>query len=120
MIGFALHNATEGFGIVAPLAGDVDARRRTPAVRRWGFLLALGAHRRRPDVRRHRGRPRLHQRAGQRRLPDPGRRLDPLRRRASCSASPREANRMDLLAYGLLIGLLAGFLTDAIVTAAGV
>ena len=30
------------------------------------------------------------------------------------------ARRMDLLAYGLLIGLLAGFLTDAIVTAAGV
>jgi ZIP family zinc transporter len=27
--------------------------------------------------------------------------------------------RPDLLAYGLLIGLLAGFLTDAIVTAAG-
>ena len=30
------------------------------------------------------------------------------------------AARMDLLAYGVLIGLLAGFLTDAIVTAAGV
>jgi ZIP family zinc transporter len=28
--------------------------------------------------------------------------------------------RMDLLAYGLLVGLLGGFLTDAIVTAAGV
>ena len=27
--------------------------------------------------------------------------------------------RSDLLAYGLLTGLLAGFLTDAIVTAAG-
>ena len=31
-----------------------------------------------------------------------------------------KASRMDLLAYGLLIGLLAGFVTDAIVTAAGV
>ena len=30
------------------------------------------------------------------------------------------ARRPDLLAYGLLIGLFAGFLTDAIVTAAGV
>ena len=30
------------------------------------------------------------------------------------------AKRPDLLAYGLLIGLLAGFATDAIVTAAGV
>jgi ZIP family zinc transporter len=29
------------------------------------------------------------------------------------------ARRSDLLAYGLLIGLLAGFLTDAIVSAAG-
>jgi zinc transporter, ZIP family len=28
--------------------------------------------------------------------------------------------RPDVLAYGLLLGLLAGFLTDAIVTAAGV
>ena len=27
--------------------------------------------------------------------------------------------RMDLFAYGLLIGIVAGFLTDAIVTAAG-
>jgi len=31
-----------------------------------------------------------------------------------------KSRRMDLLAYGLLIGLIAGFLTDAIVTAAGV
>jgi zinc transporter, ZIP family len=31
-----------------------------------------------------------------------------------------KTRRMDLLAYGMLIGLLAGFFTDAIVTAAGV
>ncbi|MGZ4508907.1 MAG: hypothetical protein ACXVX0_16795, partial [Blastococcus sp.] len=31
-----------------------------------------------------------------------------------------KAKRADLLAYGLLIGLFAGFLTDAIVTAGGV
>jgi ZIP family zinc transporter len=30
------------------------------------------------------------------------------------------AKRSDLLACGILVGLLAGFLTDAIVTAAGV
>ena len=30
-----------------------------------------------------------------------------------------KTRRADLLAYGLLIGLLAGFLTDAIVTAGG-
>jgi ZIP family zinc transporter len=31
-----------------------------------------------------------------------------------------KSRRMDLLAYGMLIGLIAGFATDAIVTAAGV
>ena len=31
-----------------------------------------------------------------------------------------KSRRMDLLAYGLLIGLLLGFLTDAVITAAGV
>jgi len=30
------------------------------------------------------------------------------------------AKRPDLVAYGLLLGMLAGFATDAIVTAAGV
>src|SRR6185437_9091533 len=35
--------------------------------------------RRRPDVHRHRGRPHVHQRAGQRGLPDPRGRLHPLR-----------------------------------------
>ena len=35
MIGFALHNATEGFGIVGPLAGEADR----PS---WGFLALLG------------------------------------------------------------------------------
>jgi ZIP family zinc transporter len=29
-------------------------------------------------------------------------------------------HRMDVFTYGLLIGLVAGFLTDAVVTAAGV
>jgi ZIP family zinc transporter len=35
VLGFALHNATEGFGIVAPLAGDVEQ----PS---WGRLALLG------------------------------------------------------------------------------
>jgi ZIP family zinc transporter len=30
-----------------------------------------------------------------------------------------KAKRADLIAYGVLLGLLAGFVTDAIVTAAG-
>ena len=35
VIGFGLHNATEGFGIVAPLAGDAEP----PS---WRFLGAMG------------------------------------------------------------------------------
>jgi ZIP family zinc transporter len=35
VIGFALHNGTEGFGIVAPLAAEGER----PS---WGFLLAMG------------------------------------------------------------------------------
>ncbi len=35
VIGFALHNGTEGFGIVAPLAAEGDR----PS---WGFLLLMG------------------------------------------------------------------------------
>ena len=78
VIGFGLHNATEGFGIVAPLAGGHRRRGRPPPSE-----LALPAHprrdRRRPDLRRHRARLQLHQRAAQRRVPDPGRRLAALR-----------------------------------------
>jgi ZIP family zinc transporter len=36
VIGFGLHNATEGFGITAPLTGDAEA----PS---WRFLFLLGA-----------------------------------------------------------------------------
>ncbi len=79
VIGFALHNATEGFGIVAPLAAErnPDGSFYQPS---WAFLLTIGDHRRRPHVPRHGGRSRVHQRARQRGLPHPGRRIDPLRR----------------------------------------
>src|SRR4051794_27480782 len=42
VVGFALHNATEGFGIVAPLTGETgaDGARVLPS---WPFLLTLGA-----------------------------------------------------------------------------
>jgi ZIP family zinc transporter len=36
------------------------------------------------------------------------------------TAMAAKHKRMDLFVYGLLIGVLAGFLTDAVVTAAGV
>lgn len=42
VIGFALHNATEGFGIVAPLAADrdIEGGETRPS---WGFLLTMAA-----------------------------------------------------------------------------
>lgn len=43
VIGFGLHNATEGFGITAPLAGDT----RRPS---WGHLALLGVIGRGPTV----------------------------------------------------------------------
>jgi ZIP family zinc transporter len=41
VIGFGLHNATEGFGICAPLTGDTTAGGE-PVRPGWGFLLAMG------------------------------------------------------------------------------
>ncbi len=117
VIGFGLHNATEGFGIVAPLAGDMDesGRSRRPS---WGFLLAMGAIGGGPTF--------------------VGAALGHSFTSAAVSVAfltlaagsiiyvitqllgvASKAKRTDLLAYGLLVGLLAGFITDAIVTAGG-
>jgi zinc transporter, ZIP family len=118
VIGFGLHNATEGFGIVAPLAGDVDAegKRRLPT---WGFLLAMGAIGGGPTF--------VGTLVGHQFTSEPvsvvfltlaaGSILYVVTQLVSLAAKTR---RPDLLAYGLLLGLLAGFFTDAIVTAAGV
>jgi ZIP family zinc transporter len=117
VIGFALHNATEGFGIVAPLAGDIDetGRARIPS---WGYLLGLALIGGGPTF------------------------IGTLVGHGFTSVAvsvifltlaagsiiyvvtqlvgvAAKARRSDLLAYGLLIGLIAGFLTDAIVSAAG-
>jgi ZIP family zinc transporter len=118
VIGFALHNATEGFGIVAPLAGDVDEHgvARRPS---WGYLLGLALIGGGPTF------------------------IGTLIGHGFTSTAlsvvfltlaagsiiyvviqligvAAKAKRSDLMAYGLLIGLIAGFLTDAIVTSAGV
>jgi len=118
VIGFGLHNATEGFGIVAPLAGDVDAegKRRLPT---WGFLLAMGAIGGGPTF--------VGTLVGHQFTSEPvsvvfltlaaGSILYVVTQLVSLAAKTR---RPDLLAYGLLLGLVAGFFTDAIVTAAGV
>ncbi|MGZ4445483.1 MAG: ZIP family metal transporter [Nocardioides sp.] len=118
VIGFGLHNATEGFGIVAPLAADVDdagvARRPS-----WGFLAAMGLIGGGPTF--------VGTVIGHGFTSEPlsvafltlaaGSLIYVITQLISVAA---RAKRSDLLAYGLLLGLVAGFLTDAIVTAAGV
>lgn len=115
VIGFGLHNATEGFGIVAPLAADVDADDRPS----WSFLALLGLIGGGPTF--------LGAAAGHGFTSEPvsiafltlaaGSILYVVVQLITVAA---KARRADLLAYGLLLGLLAGFATDAIVTAAGV
>ena len=116
VIGFGLHNATEGFGIVAPLAAEVDDQSATPS---WGFLLTLGAIGGGPTV--------IGTILGHGFTSEPvsvafltlaaGSLLYVIIQLITVAA---RARRSDLLAYGVLAGLLAGFVTDAIVTAAGV
>jgi ZIP family zinc transporter len=118
VIGFGLHNATEGFGIVAPLAADVDdaGAARRPS---WGFLLALGAIGGGPTF--------VGTLVGHGFTSEPvsvvfltlaaGSLIYVI---AQLIGVAGRAKRSDLLAYGMLLGLIAGFVTDAIVTAAGV
>jgi ZIP family zinc transporter len=114
VIGFGLHNATEGFGIVAPLAADTDGSRPS-----WAFLGLLGLIGGGPTF--------LGAAVGHGFTSEPvsvafltlaaGSILYVVTQLIAVAA---KARRSDLLAYGLLLGLLAGFATDAIVTAAGV
>jgi ZIP family zinc transporter len=118
VVGFALHNATEGFGIVAPLAGDLDGDGavRTPS---WGFLLSMALIGGGPTF--------VGTAIGHSFTSEPvsvvfltlaaGSIVYVVAQLLGVAA---RAKRSDLLSYGLLIGLLAGFVTDAVVTAAGV
>jgi ZIP family zinc transporter len=117
VIGFALHNATEGFGITAPLAGDTDAdgTSRRPS---WRLLLGLGLIAGGPTF--------VGTAIGWSVTSEPlsvvfltlaaGSILYVITQLIGVAA---KARRSDLLAIGMLIGLVAGFLTDGIVTAAG-
>lgn len=117
VIGFALHNATEGFGIVAPLAADdttdgVDSR---PS---WGFLLAMAAIGGGPTF--------IGTAVGHNFTSEPvsvvfltlaaGSIVYVIAQLLGVAA---RAKRPDLVAYGLLLGILAGFITDAVVSAGG-
>lgn len=121
VIGFGLHNATEGFGIVAPLAAEAGEAGDGAAIRRpsWGFLLALGLIGGGPTF--------LGTIVGYSYASEPlsvaflalaaGSILYVVLQLTSVAARMR---RPDLLAYGVLLGLLAGFVTDAVISAAGV
>jgi len=117
VVGFALHNATEGFGIVAPLAADREEGEEDSRPS-WQFLLAMAAIGGGPTF--------LGTLVGHSFTSDPvsvvfltlaaGSIIYVITQLLGVAA---KAKRADLLAYGLLAGLLAGFLTDAIVSAGG-
>jgi ZIP family zinc transporter len=117
VIGFALHNATEGFGITAPLAGDCgpDGTPRRPS---WAFLLTLGLIGGGPTF--------VGTAVGHGFTSESvsvvfltlaaGSIIYVVTQLLGIAA---RFKRSDLLAYGILLGLVAGFVTDAIVTVAG-
>jgi ZIP family zinc transporter len=117
VIGFALHNATEGFGIVAPLAADTE---NDPDARpTWRLLLMLGAIGGGPTF--------VGTAVGHTFTSEP---LSVVFLTLAAGsivyvivqllAIAGRSARKELIYAGVLLGLLAGFLTDAIVTAAGV
>ena len=117
VIGFALHNATEGFGIVAPLAADKDIHGNV-ARPGWGFLLAMAAIGGGPTF--------IGTAVGHSFTSEPvsvifltlaaGSIVYVVAQLLGIGA---RAKRADLIAYGMLLGLLAGFITDAVVSAGG-
>jgi ZIP family zinc transporter len=111
IIGFGLHNATEGFGIVAPMA----AEGRMPSWARLGLLGLVGG-----------GPTFLGTVVGQNVVNDTlsigfltlaaGSILYVV---IELLAVARKIGRKELTTWGLLLGVFLGFVTDAIVTAAG-
>jgi ZIP family zinc transporter len=117
VIGFALHNATEGFGIVAPLVADAElVGGSRPS---WGLLLLLALIGGGPTF--------VGTAVGHSFTSEPvsvafltlaaGSILYVV---IQLLAIAGRSSRKDLVYLGVLLGVLAGFLTDAIVTAAGV
>jgi zinc transporter, ZIP family len=111
VIGFALHNGTEGFGIVAPLAAEGD---RPP----WGFLLLMGLIG---------GGPTFVGTAVGRQFTSEAISVIFLTLAAGSIlyvviqllGVAHKNGRKELLYWGVLLGLAAGFVTDMIVTAGG-
>jgi ZIP family zinc transporter len=116
VIGFALHNATEGFGIVAPLAADTEAD--AAARPSWSLLLLLAAIAGGPTF--------VGTAVGHTFTSEPLSVIFLTLAAGSIAyviaqllGVAARARRPDLVAYGLLIGVVAGFVTDAIVTLGG-
>jgi zinc transporter, ZIP family len=111
VIGFALHNGTEGFGIVAPLAAEDDR----PS---WGFLLLMGLIG---------GGPTLAGTAIGRQFTSEAMSVIFLSLAAGSIlyvviqllGVAHKNGRKELLYWGVLLGLAAGFITDMVVTAGG-
>jgi zinc transporter, ZIP family len=111
VIGFALHNGTEGFGIVAPLAAEGDR----PS---WGFLLLMGLIG---------GGPTFLGTAVGRQFTSDAMSVIFLTLAAGSIlyvviqllGVAHKNGRKELLYWGVLFGLGAGFVTDMVVTAGG-
>ena len=111
VIGFALHNATEGFGIVAPQAAEGER----PS---WRFLLLMGVIG---------GGPTIAGTAIGRQFTSAAVSVIFLTLAAGSIlyvviqllGVAHKRGRKDLLYWGVLAGLAAGFLTDMVVTAGG-
>jgi ZIP family zinc transporter len=111
VVGFALHNATEGFGIVSPLTGDENR----PS---WRFLLLLGAIGGGPTL--------LGTLVGSLFVSEA---LSVLFLSLAAGSIIyviiqllgvlAQAKRTELVTAGILIGMIAGFATDAILTSGG-
>ena len=112
IIGFGLHNATEGFGIVAPMAAEGEM----PS---WGFLLVLGLIGGGPTF--------VGTLIGQSFVND----TLYLAFLALAAGSilyvviellgvARKLGHKELMTWGVIVGLVAGFATDLILVAAGV
>lgn len=109
IIGFGLHNATEGFGIVAPMAGDRPS---------WSYLALLGLIGGGPTF--------LGTLVGESVVNDvlsiaflglaAGSILYVI---IELLAVARKLAMKDITTWGVLLGILLGFATDAVVTAAG-
>ena len=111
VIGFAAHNATEGFGIVAPLA--IEETRPS-----WSTLALLGLIGGGPTfIGTMIGRSFINDTVSVAFLALAAGSI--LYVVIELLAVGRKAGLKTLLSWGIVIGVVAGFLTDAIVTAAG-